>query len=81
MGFWPYFLQDQESEGGPSFLCFLFSLASIFTVTTVFSDIFLWEKQGEEMKKELVHVGKFQETAELKGVEQPMNQTNLFLEV
>ena len=41
MGFWPYFLQVQASEGGPSLLCFLFSFSSIFTVTTVFSDIFL----------------------------------------
>lgn len=40
IGFCPYFLQDQKSEGGPSFFCFP-TFASILTVTTVFWTTFL----------------------------------------
>lgn len=41
MGFWPYFLQDQQSDGGPSFLCCFLTFSSIFTATTTLSLIFL----------------------------------------
>lgn len=42
MGFCPYFLHDQGSEGGPSAPLLLFPAAvSTLTVTTVFSPTFL----------------------------------------
>jgi len=40
IGFCPYFLQDQKSEGSPSFLS-LPTFSPILTATTVFSTIFL----------------------------------------
>uniref|UniRef100_A0A2P2LN19 Uncharacterized protein WRKY transcription factor 46 n=1 Tax=Rhizophora mucronata TaxID=61149 RepID=A0A2P2LN19_RHIMU len=40
MGFCPYFLQDQKSEGGPSLFSFS-PFSPIFTLTTVFSTTFL----------------------------------------
>jgi len=44
IGFCPYFLQDQKSEGSPSFFTLL-TFSPILTVTTVFSTIFLRHAQ------------------------------------
>lgn len=56
MGFWPYFLQDQKSGGGPSFFNFpvVAFLDPIFTVTTVFCTTFLQKHEEMEAKTKIV---------------------------
>lgn len=44
IGFCPYFLQDQKSEGSPSFFS-LPTFSPVLTATTVFSTIFLSHAQ------------------------------------